>query len=147
MRKEIEVAFEFACTELPGAVVKDRRAVRLGIQEGRAVVQDVAGDMEEVTFRFSLRVREHPRNGRPNFLGPFAQGTPDGRFVYLCWGERADGEWDGFRRAKVHLKSLTWAQIDRSVATGLPIRATIRMSDAGGRPATASLGPDHVRWE
>ena len=72
---------------------------------------------------------------------------PGERFVYLCWGERTDGEWDGFRRAKVHLKSLTWAQIDRAATTSLPIRATIRVSDAGGRPATASLGPDQVRWE
>ena len=146
MREEIEVAVEFVCVELPGAIVADRCGVRLGIQEGKAVVQDVSGDTEEVTFRFSLRVREHPRTGRPNFLGPFAQGTPGERFVYLCWGERTDGEWDGFRRAKIPLKSLTWAQIDRTATTGLPLRATIRATDMKGRPATASLGPNQVRW-
>ena len=42
MRKETEVAVEFVCVELSGAVFEDRCCVRLGIQEGSAVVQDVS---------------------------------------------------------------------------------------------------------
>ena len=37
-------------------------------------------------------------DGRPRFLGPYVQGPPAGRFVYLCVGEMAGqigSPWNG----------------------------------------------------
>lgn len=67
-------------------------------------------------FDFALRVGERP-DGQPNFLGPFAQGPPDGRFVYVNSGTlagQANSCWT--RRAKVHLSGITRQMIEQVLA-------------------------------
>ena len=146
MKSEQEITIQLICRDLPGRRFAERENVHLGLQQGKAVVDEVPADIAEARFRFSLRVRENPKTGRPNLLGPHAQGTPAARFVYLCWGELIDGQWVGFGRAKIQLTPISWERIEQAVAENKPITATISMTDAQGSPVFASLTGEQVQW-
>src|SRR5688572_25032086 len=95
--------------------------VDFGIQRGRGaeyeslfVQQRTCGDL---FFDFSLTVAESGKNGLPNFQGPFAQGTPASRFVYVDVGTYAgqkNTHWA--RRIKVPLQGIGWALIRKAVS-------------------------------
>ena len=97
-----------------GHLVDPPAGVDYGIQHGggtdyetRFVQQRTRDD---VMFEFPLSVKDNRKDGRPNFLGPFAQGPPAERFVYVDVGTYAgqrDTEWS--RRMKVPLHDVTWA--------------------------------------
>jgi hypothetical protein len=139
MPDQQEVILRIHCRSLPGRRFEERTKVRLGIQNGKVVVEDVLADADSVTFMVPLRVARNPKNGFPNFLGPFAQGTPEARFVYLCWGERVGEAWNPFRRAKVSLKPLDWEQVQKSWATGDPVEIMVNMTDEKGGPVCGSV--------
>ena len=148
---ECETVVRVVCTGLPGTSFESWTAVRLGILRGADVIHDVPGDGERAVFDVPLRVRSRAKTGEPNFLGPFAHGTPAARFLYLSWGERRAGggskaSWDGFRRAKIHLRPITWDAIDASIETGQPIVASLHMTDARGGPLCASVPDQHIQW-
>lgn len=70
----------------------------------------------DVSFDLPLTVADNRKDGLPNLLGPFAQGDPASRFVYIDVGTYAGQkgtEWS--RRMKVPLQGLTWALIRRVV--------------------------------
>src|SRR5579871_6622965 len=57
---------------------------------------------EAVVFDLDLTVEGRLEDGRPRLLGPYVQGPPGARFVYLCVGGyagQADTGWNG--RVKV----------------------------------------------
>lgn len=134
-----EIIVRLHCWHLPGAQFNGRSGVRLGIQRGQDVIEDVLGDAESVTFTVPLRVAANAKDGPPNFLGPFAHGTPGARFLYLCWGERNGDDWDGFRRAKVRLMFLDWERLQRHWETGKPVEISLGMTDAKGGPVCGTL--------
>lgn len=92
---------------------------------------------------FDLTVRVGERDGMPNFLGEFAQGTPADRFVYVNSGSRAGqagSRWE--RRAKVKLSGITRELIDRTLAqpaTVLEARFAGTAGDGGPSCATVPL--------
>ncbi|MCO5296624.1 MAG: DUF5990 family protein [Fimbriimonadaceae bacterium] len=141
-----QLLIRIRCTEMPGPTFQGQDGVRLGVQRGSEVVEDVPGDASEVVFDVPLRV-ERTTAGSPNFLGPYAHGTVSERFLYLCWGVRANGSWIGFRRAKVQLKELPWEVVAAHVASGDPLEATVRMTDPKGEPLCATVKPSHIAWE
>ncbi len=139
MQQPQEIVLRLHCRALPGTRFENRDQIRLGIQRGDTVIEDVPGDADGVTFSVPLRVRPNPRSGQANFLGPFAHGTPDERFLYLCWGERNGEEWENFRRAKVPLKHIDWDRLQRPLETGEPIEMTLDMTDAKGGPVCGAI--------
>jgi hypothetical protein len=95
--------------------------VAFGIQRGTGAhyqalfVQQVKNG--EVIFDFSLTITENPRASLPNFKGPFVQGPPAGRFIYVDVGSYAgqkDTQWS--RRMKVPLQGITWALIRQTTS-------------------------------
>src|SRR5262245_16143292 len=86
-------------SELPGRTFDDvqdparplRTPVYVGVQRGREVVDAVRADRQRVTFDLEFRVVKR-KDGSVNFLGPYAQGTPDDRFFFLSWGVRQKGK-------------------------------------------------------
>ncbi len=147
MSNQREIKVLIHCRDLPGSKFQERTGVRLGIQKGTDVIEDVPADAEGVTFTAPLRVTRNPASGRPNFLGPFAQGTAGERFIYLCWGERRGGNWDGFRRAKLHLSHLSWESIEKAIEDGSTIEAVVNVTDAKGGPLCASVREDKIEWK
>ena len=81
--------------------------------------------------------------GKPNFLGPVAQGPPAGRFVYVNSGTsagQADSCWT--RRAKVPLTGIGWRLIERALAgtdTILEVQIDGKAKDGGPACATVPL--------
>ena len=147
-----ELEIEVTCHNLPGVSFADPyqpgcealEPVYLGIQKGNDVIEAVPGDREKVVFRPTFRVVKHS-DGSPNFLGPFAKGTPQERFFYLSWGVMGKkDEFAMFRRAKIHLNHLTWAQVSAALSKKRPIRVSIDMTGKKGDPICASIRNDQL---
>jgi len=115
--------------------------VTFRVQRGRDELLPPAQVSEE-TLSFDLSVRvDLSQDGRPNFLGEFAQGLPQARFVYVNSGTRAgqmDSCWD--RRAKVSLMGITSAQIASVLASGdRVLEGRIGGTACDGGPACATV--------
>ena len=126
--------------------------IDFGIQSGGGahyetlfVQQNKHGD---VTFDFSLTVTDARKDGLPNFKGPFVQGPPASRFIYVDVGTYAgqkDTPWS--RRMKVPLQGITWAlirQATRKPGHKLLARIHGKAKDGGPNCATVRLLGD---WE
>ena len=150
-----ELTIEVICHHLPGICFKDRHSpdcetrepVYLGIQKGNDVIEAVPADRKQVTFRPQFKIGQQP-DGSPNFLGPFAKGTPQERFFYLSWGVMdKEGRFEMFRRAKIHLNHLTWEQVCAALADNRPLKVLIDMTGKKGDPICASIRKDRANWQ
>ena len=131
---------------LPGSSFGEHAQVRVGIQKGEEVEQDVPGDAEGAVFTATLQVKRNAKDGRPMFSGPYLFGPSTGKFLYLSWGERREGEWEKFRRAKIPLQGLDWDLIMKAVDTGRPVEVAVNLTDAKGGPACGGLNDQSLRW-
>ena len=98
-----------------------------------------------MTFEFLVRVGRRS-DGAPNFLGPYAQGPPAARFVYVNSGTlagQADSCWT--RRAKIPLGGITWRMIQDASRTPGAIEAEIDGTARDGGPACATV-PLRTPW-
>jgi len=145
MAEKHKLEIELECTDLPAETPPGLAELRLGVQIGQEVEQDAVCPAQQIIFRFAVQVDFDP-GGAPNFSGKAVHGPRGERFLYLCWGERADGKWHGDRRAKLPLKPVTRGMVEAALQTGLPLRARIRLTDAKGRPAAATLKPEVYEW-
>ena len=146
MSHTLEIVLKIRCYNLPGIQVGERNAARLGIQRGKEVIEDVSADVDEATFFAPLRV-EFKGAGAANFLGPFAQGTPAERFVYLCWGERNGAHWEGFSRAKLQLLSIPHTLLSRASDTNTPLEVRVNMTDEKGKIICATIKEKQLCWQ
>ena len=135
------VKLTIECVELPPHDWGGHAEIWIGIQQGKDVVQAVQLPVETVVFGAELRVGNDSTQGVPNFLGPYAQGSAQDRFVYLCWGQRHFGLWAGFRRAKLPLSGLSWADLETN-----HVHAKVRCTDAKGGPICATVRQEFVTW-
>jgi hypothetical protein len=93
-------------------------------------------------FDLSVRVSERKGGGSANVLGPYAQGKPDDRFIYLNSGTMAGQPESCFtRRAKIKTGGITWQLVERALADKAVVEAEIegRARDGGPCCATVSL--------
>jgi hypothetical protein len=142
------------CTELPGIRFVDpsssdmpvKEPVHLGVQKGNDVIDTVPADAKRAVFDVGFRVARQP-NGKPNFLGPFAHGTPADRFFYLSWGVGKGDTLKMFRRLKIRLGHLTWDQIDRSIKSKKPLTVMLKLTDKYGCPLCATPPAEKVKWD
>jgi Family of unknown function (DUF5990) len=92
--------------------------------------------------------------------GPFIQGPPGARFVYLSWvysdGSKAPSQPDPsggtggsgltlFRRAKLRLDAVPAAVMDAATERGTLI-GRLRLTDDKGHPLCASVRPPLIEW-
>ena len=135
------ISVEIHCVDLPDKHWGGNDEIWLGIQCGKVVKQEVKLPAASVVFFAELKVETNSSNQMPNFLGPFAHGTVDDRFLYLNWGRRVGGVWIGFRRAKLPLKILRWEDLEAN-----KIRCEVKCTDAKGGPICATVKGDYIRW-
>lgn len=142
-----DLTIEVTCRDLPGICFSDRQnpegrtyePVYLGIQKGDDVAEAVRADQKQVIFRPTFKVGRQP-GGSPNFLGPFAKGTPRERFFYLCWGVvDQEGRFKMFRRAKIHLNHLKWNHLRAALNSNTPLKVVIDMTGHKGDPICGSI--------
>ncbi|MBL8047552.1 MAG: hypothetical protein JNJ45_02615 [Chthonomonas sp.] len=130
------------CIDLPVPDWGGHGEIWIGIQSGKDVVQRVKLPADSITFEAELRLGNEPGAAPPNFLGPFAQGTVQERFIYVCWGRPSFGGWSGFRRAKLPLTGISWEMVASGAVTG-----TFVCTDAKGGPTCATVKPDRLTWQ
>lgn len=105
--------------------------IRFHLQKGRDGQEPPSRATDgEISFDFAVRLGEQP-DGRPNFLGPYAQGRPADRFVYVG----SPG-----RRAKVPLYEIGWERIETVRSQeGTLLAARIEGTAKDGGAACASV--------
>lgn len=118
--------------------------VDYGVQQGSGTnydcVQKQRSQGEDLRFGVDV-ILKSPPNELPVFTGPFAQGPPKERFVYLNIGTSA-GQWDSVwsRRLKIPLKGITPEMIQQVLTdaqTVLEINVPGTAKD--GTPTCASV--------
>jgi hypothetical protein len=78
--------------------------------------------------------------------GPFLQGGPGARFVYLSWGMVDDaGAFAMFRRAKLMLDGVPPDVLRRAVDSGMLI-GRLGLTDEKGNPRCAAVRPPLIQW-
>lgn len=115
------------------------KGVTMQVQRGKdELLPPSAGSDAAVSFDFSITV--DLTETRPNFLGKYAQGPKDQRFVYVNSGTYAGQHSCWGRRAKISLMSITREQIEEVIAsTGARLEAEIFGRSRDGGPMCASV--------
>lgn len=129
----------------------DQHGAHFGLQDNsnathwalHAGIRKANGDF---VFECDVRVRPNARTGSPNFLGDFVHGKPDERFLYLSWrpkgcglGQPASASAVWTRRMKIHLRTITWPQIEEATQAGAVLEATVEGRGKDGGPSCASV--------
>jgi hypothetical protein len=134
------------CAGLPGIAKPVYESVHVGVQYRREVVQLVSGDAAAACWDLDVDVVPG-RDGAPDFRGPWVQGKPGDRFVYLSWGElAADDTFTSFRRAKLMLRAIDETLVHEAAATGTILEGRLPLTDAKGGPLCAAVRPPTITW-
>ena len=108
-----------------------------GLQDAKGNIDTgVRDDHGRWVFDFTLRVKPG-KDGAPNFLGPYASGSVDDRFVYLSWLSLSRGAY--INRLKCRLSEISWDLIREAQAKGRRITG-----DVSGRGPGQAMHP--VGW-
>jgi hypothetical protein len=126
--------------------------VEFCLQRGKSdLVAPARRSAAVVTFDLTVSVDDEKKAAPPNFRGPFAQGRPGEKFIYVNSGTYAghsESPWS--RRAKIPLMGITWELIEQALSTpdavlearlagtakdGGPVFASVRLPDGGWKIA------------
>jgi hypothetical protein len=128
-------------------VIKPLAGVTMQVQEGKdRLLPPCETKQDRISFEFPITV--DLSSGDPNFLGKFAQGPKDSRFVYVNSGSYAGQtgtQWN--RRAKISLMKITSAQVHAILdSPGSKMEVTINGVGKDGGPVCASIPLAAVDW-
>ncbi len=130
--------------ELPLRITVRRppSGVEFAVQRGSAeLIAPSARDGDALVFDFSVRVDGVTSSGAPRLLGPFTQGPPSARFVYVNAGQsagQANTRWN--RRAKIPLAGITASLIQAAAKSlGVRIETDFAGTGADGGPTCATV--------
>jgi hypothetical protein len=119
--------------------------VDYGLQKGGGsdyeVTQKQRSKTGDLRFEFDARVKEG-KDGQPVFLGPFVQGPPHERFVYLDIGTYAgqsDTPWG--RRLKIPLRGITWNEVKQASRGTDLLETRVPGTAKDGSPTCATVKP------
>jgi hypothetical protein len=120
---------------VPGVAIVLQR----GVTAKAELVRAAATSPEALVFEFDAAAEGSLPDGRPRLLGPFVQGPPQARFVYLCVGQSAGqhgSKWN--RRVKVPLGGISWDLV-QALPQGGRLEARIAGRGRDGSPACATV--------
>ncbi|MBN8821989.1 MULTISPECIES: DUF5990 family protein [unclassified Spirosoma] len=135
--------------ELPLRIVlvNPPAGVDFGLQQGSGhtyqTIQTQRSTTHNLVFSFTVRVKgDAATDPAPTLLGPFVQGPPSGRFVYLDIGTAAgqvDSAWS--RRLKIPL-TITWPLIEQVSTHPEPMLETqVAGTGKDGTPTCGTVKP------
>jgi hypothetical protein len=137
---ERELTFQIVLEKPPAGV-------DFGLQKGRGsgyeTIQKQRSATQDLRFEFTARVTAGVNGKTPNLLGPFVQGPPGARFVYLdigaCAGQ-TDTSWS--RRLKVPLTGITSDTIDHLADhPGIVLETRVPGTGRDGGPNCGTVKP------
>jgi hypothetical protein len=149
------VLIRIEATDLPGPSCgpsRDRPDGYAGIHVGlqrrgkpAELLGVVPADAPEATWTLDATVTA-AADGRTDLRGPYIQGPPGGRFIYLNWGTvDGPGTFELFRRAKLWLEAVPAPVLHAAAARGVLV-GRLGLTDTSGRPLCASVRPPLVEW-
>ncbi|KJY25980.1 DUF5990 family protein [Streptomyces sp. NRRL S-495] len=95
---------------------------------------------------WTLECAASPLGEGIDLKGPYVQGRPGQRFVYLVWGNvDPDGGFTMFRRAKLMFDGVDGRILAEAVAAGRLV-ARLGLTDVKGLPLCAAVRPPVVTW-
>jgi Family of unknown function (DUF5990) len=103
------------------------------------LLDPIPGDAREARWTLDCEV------DGPDIRGPYIQGPPGGRFIYLSWGTVDDGGFDMFRRAKLMMADVPSDVWDAAATSGLLV-GRLGLTDAKGQPLCARVRPPQIEW-
>ena len=124
--------------------------VALALQAGKDGLEPpTASSTAAVVFDFAVRLGPPRPGGAPGFLGPYTQGPPAERFVYVCVGRRAGQAGSAFDgRIKVPLTGITGAQVKALLAApGKRLAVRIPGRTPKGGPTLATVKLPEGAWQ
>jgi hypothetical protein len=121
------------CVQLPDPNWGGHSEIWLGVQRGKTVEQAIRLPQEAIELIFELQV------DGDQVRGPYAQGTPQDRFLYGNWGRWIGNAWSGFRRIKIPIRLL----ID-ALQSKTEVRATLVCTNSDGSPIAATIKPEFL---
>jgi Family of unknown function (DUF5990) len=103
------------------------------------------GDAPAATWTLDAVVTRKP-DGAVDLRGPYIQGPPGGRFIYLNWGTVDEsGAFTMFRRAKLWFEAVP-PEVLASAAERGGLVGRLALTDAKGNPLCASVRPPLIEW-
>ena len=137
---ERELTFRIVLLDPPGGV---DFALQKGKGNNYEIEQKQRSGIGNLRFEFTARAVTGVKGAAPNLLGPFVQGTPDARFIYIGIGAFAgqtDTEWN--RRLKVPLSGITAKMIERASRDPHSVFEThVPGTGKDGSPSCATVKP------
>jgi len=120
--------------------------VDYGLQEGKGTdyktIQTKRGNDGNLEFECNVNVKFSDKN-TPVFLGPYAQGPANERFIYIDIGTFAgqkDSIWD--RRLKIPLSGISSEMINQALPnSGCKIETVVAGSGKDGGPNCGTVKP------
>ena len=108
------------------------------VQRGRdELLEPSTASAAELVFDFPIAV--DLTADKPNFLGKYAQGPKDARFIYVNSGTYAGQHSAWSRRAKLPLMSVTKRQVEEVVANGGVLETQFQGIGRDGGPTCATV--------
>jgi hypothetical protein len=136
-------------TQLPGSSCRPPGIetaysnIHVGVQRKnrpRELLDLQRGDAETVTWTVECTVEE------TDVRGPYLQGRPGERFLYLSWVTVDDAATlTMFRRAKLMLADVPAETLAAAIESGV-LEAHLGLTDATGNPLCARVKPAAIRW-
>lgn len=143
MKEESKTPKMEAEVRLRIVLVAPPAGVDFGIQEGKGsgykTIYKQRSKDADLTFEFTVKVKDNRDDGLPSFLGPLTHGPTTGRFIYIDIGKSAgqlDSCWE--RRLKVPLGGITWDMIEKA-STNLVLEARLPGTGKDGGPSCATV--------
>ena len=126
-------------------VLRPLAGVAMLVQRGKdELLPPSTKSAERLIFDFELTV--DMTETRPNFLGKYAQGPKDARFVYVNSGTYADQHSIWGRRAKISLMNITGEQVQTVVTkAGTILQTEFEGVGRDGGPTCASV--KGIEWK
>ena len=123
--------------------------VDLRLQRGKdELVEATRESAKHVTFDFTARVGTPLPTGAPNFLGPFTQGPPAVRFVYIRVGRSAGQANTPFdRRAKIPLGGIGTDLLAKALKSDAVLEVHIPGRGKDGTPTCATVKLPPGSWK
>lgn len=120
-------------------VLRPLAGVSMLVQRGKEeLLPPSSKSAERLVFDFELTA--DTTETRPNFLGKYAQGPKDARFVYVNSGTYADQHSMYGRRAKISLMDITGEQIQQVISkAGTVLETEFEGIGRDGGPTCASV--------
>ena len=134
-------------TDLAGRAVGTGRNVNVGVQRrGKAEWLDLQpGDAPSVRWELTATASLRP-DGVLDALGPYVQGGPGERFIYLSWIDLGEsGEFTQIGRTKLWLNAVP-ADVAAAAIKADRLIGRLPLTTEKGGPVLASVRPPRITW-